>query len=100
MAAGRVPEFEPPWIYVLVLPIPGDPNQSWWVQPYPLVRDDGSWEAFIGVGAEDDQPGTPFDVCAIVSNEWLEPGRYGPEPPLPPSPPPEALSRYCISVTR
>lgn len=100
IAAGQMPDTEPPWIYVLVRPIPGDPNQSWWVQPYPLIGDDGSWQAFIGVGSETDAPGTPFDICAMVSDEELEVGRYGPEPPLAPSPPPSALVRDCISVTR
>lgn len=93
VAAGRVPDTPPPWIYVVLRPIPGDPNQSWWVQPYPLIEASGSWDAFIFVGIESDQPGTPFDICAIVSSERLSVGRYGGL--LPP-----AITRDCISVTR
>ncbi len=90
---GQVPDTEPPWIYVLVRPIPGDPNQSWFVQPFPLIEEGGSWDAFVFVGLETDPSGTPFDICAIVSDEELVVGRYGGEPP-------PALSRDCISVTR
>ena len=93
VAAGQVPDGPPPWVYVVLKPIPGDPNQSWWVQPYPLVGADGSWEAFVFAGIESDSPGTPFDVCAIVSDDVLDVGRFGGE-----SPP--ALERDCVRVTR
>ena len=93
VAPGQVPNTEPPWIYVVIRPIPGDPNQSWFVQPFPLIEEGGSWDAFVFVGLESDPSGTPFDICAIVSNEELEVGRFGGEPP-------PALSRECISVTR
>ncbi len=93
MTPGQVPDTEPPWIYVVVRPIPGDPSQSWFVQPYPVIEEDGSWEAAVSVGLQSDPQGTPFDVCAIVSDQRLAVGRYGGE--LPP-----ALSRDCISVMR
>ena len=93
VGAGRVPDTEPPWIYVLVRPIPGDPNQSWWVQSYPLIEESGSWDAFIFVGLGSDPPGTPFDICAIVSDEPLKVGRFGGVPPT-------AVVRDCVSVTR
>ena len=93
MAAGQVPDNPPPWIYVVIRPIPSDPFQDWWVQPYPLIAADGSWDAFVFVGLEGDPTGTPFDICAIVSNQRLEEGRYGGL--LPPS-----ITRDCISVTR
>src|SRR3990172_1691698 len=68
-------------IYVVVRPIPSDPNQSWWVQPYAAVAPDGRWSGTAYAGIESDVPGTPFDICAIVSEEQLEPGRYGGLPP-------------------
>lgn len=93
IVAGQVPENAPPWIYVVVRPIPSDPNQSWWVQPYPLIEVDGSWNADIYVGLDRDLPGTPFDICAIVSDERLPGGVYGGV-----SPP--ARSRDCVTVVR
>ena len=93
VAVGQVPDTPPPWIYVLVRPIPGDPNQSWWVQPYPLVSGDGTWDAFVFVGLETDVRGTPYDLCAIISNDRLAVDRFGGEPP-------PALARDCIRVTR
>lgn len=93
IASGQVPDNPPPWIYVVIKPIPGDPNQSWWVQPYPLVSADGTWNAFVFVGEESDVRGTPFDLCAIISNDRLAVDRFGGEPPA-------ALSRDCIRVTR
>ena len=88
-----MPETEQPWIYVLVRPIPSDPNQNWFVQPLPSIGEQGSWEASIFVGIESDPAGLPFDVCAIVSTEALAPlDRFEELPP--------ALSRDCISVTR
>jgi len=93
IAAGQFPDSPPPWIFVLVLPKPGDPNQSWWVQLSPLVRGDGGWDAHIFVGQTIDPPGTRFEICAIVSRERLEAGRYGGD--LPP-----AITRDCVSVTR
>ncbi len=94
LAPGQVPEMSPPWIYAAILPLAGrDPNQDWWVQPHPLIEEDGSWDAFIFVGVEEDLPGTPFDICAIISNDRLKVGRYGKSKP-------PALAEHCITVTR
>ena len=93
VATGRVPETEPPWIYVLVRPIPSDPNQSWFVQPYPLIEAGGNWEATIFVGIESDPEGLPFDICAIVTNDLFAPADRLDQLP-------RALSRDCIFVTR
>ena len=93
VAAGQVPDTPPPWVYVAVRPLPGHPDQSWWVQPYPLIGDDGKWDTFIFAGQPGDKEGTPFDICAIVSTAWLPVGQYGGE--LPP-----AITRDCISVMR
>lgn len=93
VSGGQVPDSPTPWIYVVIKPIPYDPAQSWWVQPYPLIQTDGSWDSFVYIGLPSDPPGTPFDICAIISKERLEVGRYGGElPPL--------LTRDCISVVR
>jgi hypothetical protein len=91
--AGQVPDSPGPWIYVIVRPRPGDPTQSWWVQPAPLVNADGSWDDFIFVGLETDPPGTPYDICGIVSQNPLPVGRYGGLPPA-------ALARDCVTVKR
>lgn len=93
IAPGRVPDAPSPWIYVVLRPIPGDPNQSWWVQPHPLVHDDGRWDATVFAGLETDPPGTPYIICAIVSNEEIKVGLYGEKIPV-------ALSRECVSVMR
>lgn len=94
VAAGRVPDISAPWIYVVMLPLAGtDPNQDWWVQPYPRIGDDGGWSAFIFVGVESDVSGTPFEICAITSDQELKVGRVGKD--LPP-----ALTQDCVYVTR
>lgn len=90
---GQVPETPPPWVYVLVRPVPGDPEQSWWVQPYPLLKADGTWEGYAWVGVNPDPAGTPFRICAIISYERLSTGRYGKEPP-------PSIASQCLSVTR
>lgn len=90
---GRFSETPPPWIYVVLKPIPGDPYQHWRIQPHPLVHEDGRWEGTIFAGLETDPSGTPYIICVIVSSEQLEVGRYGKEIPV-------ALSRECIVVNR
>ena len=93
VAPGVSGQFDPPWLYVIVLPNAGDPAQSWWVQNPVVVDADGSWaaRAFVGLGSDD--PDTPYVICAIVSDEVLKPGRFGEEAP-------PALSRECVSVAR
>lgn len=93
VAAGQVPAGPPPWVYVVLKAIPGDPNQSWWVQPFPSVSADGSWSAFVFVGIESDPPGTPVEICAIVSSDRLSVGRYGGTRP-------PAIAVACVSVMR
>jgi len=93
IAPGRAQETSSPWVYIVLKPVPSDPHQSWWVQPHPLVHDDGSWESTIFVGLESDPSGVPFTICVIVSDERIEAGRYGKEIPV-------ALARDCIGVTR
>jgi len=93
IAPGRFPDTPSPWIYIVVKPIPSDPHQSWWVQPYPIVNDSGRWETNIFVGLESDPSGVPFFICAVASDEKIEIGRYGKEIPV-------ALSRDCIAVTK
>lgn len=80
-------------IYVLVRPIPSDPNQEWFVQPAPSLAQDGSWVASVFVGIESDPEGLPFDICAIVTTDLFAQGDRLPQLP-------DALSRDCISVTR
>jgi hypothetical protein len=89
VAPGQVPNSTSPWLYVLVRRTDTE-GVTWWVQSYPVVDPDGTWDTFLGEGIEDMETGTPFDICAIVTNDLLPTG--------PRSETPQAYSRDCVSV--
>jgi hypothetical protein len=80
-------------LYVLVRPIPTDPNQQYWVQAAPVSIGEGLWESDpVYVGRETDTSGTPFGVCAVLTRETLSRGDSLDGLPDGPS--------HCIDVTR
>lgn len=80
-------------LYVLVRPIPDDPNQKYWVQARPTSAGNCRWISNpVYVGVETDSPGLPFALCAIVTDEILSRGESLRELP-------QGLS-HCIDVTR
>lgn len=78
-----------PWLYMLVRRDDGA-EPSWWVQRYPVVQGDGRWNGFLSHGLAGLASGTPFDICAIVSEVSLATGQRDDEP--------RAVARDCVSV--
>lgn len=79
--------------YILVKPIPNDPNQDWWVQALPTVAGEGVWESVpVYLGLETDPPGLPFRICAVATSDILRRGQNLSELP--------AGSSTCIDVAR
>jgi hypothetical protein len=79
--------------YVLVRPIPDDPNQQYWVQAKPVDQGDCLWISDpVGVGVTTDPSGLPFALCAVVTDQPLWRGQSLAQLPEGPS--------DCIDVTR
>jgi len=89
--SGLQPD-QAPYLYVVVKPRPEDPNIPWFVQEPTVPNADGTWQVLAYIGLPEDAPGTPFQICAVVSSELLSPNQQLPSPPQGPS--------HCISVTR
>ncbi len=87
-------EFESPELaYVLVRPIPEDPNQMYWVQAAAESADGNRWESNpVYVGQETDPSGLPFKVCVVITGETLSRGQSLRQLPEGPS--------HCVDVTR
>ncbi len=87
-------EFDSPeFTYVLVRPIPEDPNQQYWVQAAAESQGGNRWISYpVYVGQETDRSGLPFKVCVVISDESLSRGQSLPEKPEGPS--------HCVDVTR
>lgn len=83
---------EPPSLHVLVKPLPGNPEIPWFVQDPATLDADGAWFNQSLVGLPDDAPGTPFSICAVITDEELEPGQELHDLPEGPS--------DCVGVTR
>lgn len=80
-------------LYVLVRPVPDDPNQSYWVQAQPVVDDTGGWSLSpMRVGQPGDQSGLPFKLCVVATTEALNEGQPLGEPPS------GLIS--CLNITR
>lgn len=86
---GQAPRSEPPWLYLMIRRTDGEGPQ-WWVQAHPVVQPNGDWNGFLGEGLSDLAAETPFDICAIVSNDRLLTGRHEETP--------RAFARDCVSV--
>lgn len=73
------------FIVVFVRPKPDDPFQDYWAQQIPQQIDEHRWDARpVYVGVPDDQPGTPFKVCAVIAKSRISPGeRFEMLPPGP-----------------
>lgn len=93
IAPGQAPSSPPPWLYLVLRPVPESAEQSWFVQPVPGVAADGTWDAFIYAGVEADPQGTVYVICAIVTNQQLADGRYGAARP-------PSLASSCVTVAR
>ncbi len=79
--------------YVLVRPIPEDPNQQYWVQAAAESTGGNRWKANpVYVGQETDPSGLPFKVCVVITDETLSRGQSLSEIPEGPS--------HCVDVTR
>lgn len=81
------------FLVVFVRPMPTDPSQDYWAQAIPQQIDEDRWDARpVYVGVPDDQAGTPFNVCAVITRSQISPGesfRTLPEGP-----------HDCVLVTR
>ncbi len=64
------------FLLIFVRPLPGDPNQDYFLQEFPQpIGGRIRWDSRpVYVGAPDDQPGTPFDVCAVMTRSQFDPG--------------------------
>jgi len=62
-------------LVVLVRPFPDSPFQDYHAQAFPQQIDKRRWDARpIYVGIPEDQPGTPFKVCAVITRSQISPG--------------------------
>lgn len=81
------------FLVVFVRPLPDDPFQDYHSQSIPQQIDEHRWHARpVYVGVPDDQPGTPFKVCAVITRSQISPGERFRMLPAGPS--------DCVSVTR
>jgi hypothetical protein len=64
------------FLLIFVRPLPGDPNQDYFLQEFPQpIGGRVRWDSRpVYVGAPDDQPGTPFDICAVLTRSDFDPG--------------------------
>ncbi len=87
-------EFESPeFAHVLVRPIPGDPNQDYWVQELATSTGPNRWVSDpVFIGIESDPSGLPFKVCVVITDSPLSRGQRLRQLP-------EGLS-HCVDVTR
>jgi hypothetical protein len=68
-------------LILLVRPIPDDPNQSWWVQSAPVIKQDGRWTSspvYIGI---DTDRGVPFRLHAVITTQKFALADQLPVPP-------------------
>lgn len=63
------------FIAVFVRPLPDDPSQDYHLQEFPRRIDEHRWVATpVYVGVPDEQPATPFKLCAIITRSPMSPG--------------------------
>jgi hypothetical protein len=67
------------YLYILILPVPSDSNQLWWVQTLPTRNADNWISSPVYIGQTGDAAGLPFEVCAIATNEVLSRGQSWPQ---------------------
>lgn len=65
-------------VYVLVQPQPsaGEGQFEWWISQ-PKMSSDGTWQCNVQLGESNGDIGRTFTVCAIVTKERLQVGKYG-----------------------
>jgi hypothetical protein len=63
---------KPPYIYVFVRPLPGQPGY-WWAQNPVALQPDGTWTNTSYIGLPTDPAGTPFKLCAVISDRLFQP---------------------------
>lgn len=82
------------YLSIWVRPLPSDPNQDYYVQASPYYLSGSQWTSTeVYIGQVGDSTGTPFKVCALVTNQVYSRGEYYYELPA------SSLS-YCVNVTR
>jgi len=82
------------YLSIWVRPLPSDPNQDYYVQASPYYLSGSQWTSTeVYIGQAGDPAGTPFMVCALVTNQVYSRGEYYYELPA------SSLS-YCVNVTR
>lgn len=81
------------FVLVFVRPLPGDPNQDYFLQAFPQPAGDGRWTINpVYVGTPEDQSGTPFNICAVITRVKFHGGERSRTLP--------AGSFDCVGVTR
>ena len=59
-------------LLVFIRILPHDPLSEYWPQQLPQQIDDQRWDARpVYVGAADDQPGTPVEICAVITRSQI-----------------------------
>lgn len=62
-------------LVVLVRPFPDSSFQDYHAQAFPQQIDKRRWDArTVYVGVPEDQPGTPFKICAVITRSQISPG--------------------------
>jgi hypothetical protein len=63
------------FLVVFVRPKPDDPLQDYHAQTSPQQTDGGRWRATpVYVGVPDDEPGTLFKICAVITRSQISAG--------------------------
>ncbi len=70
-SAGLQPG-KPPYVYVFVRPLPGQPGY-WFAQNPVDLQPDGTWTNTSYIGVPTDPAGTPFKLCAVISGRPFQP---------------------------
>ncbi len=63
---------KPPYVYVFVRPLPSQPGY-WWAQNPVDLQSEGAWTNTSYIGLPTDPAGTPFKLCAVISERLFDP---------------------------
>lgn len=70
--SGGLQPGKPPYVYVFVRPLPGQPGY-WWAQNPVELQPEGAWTNTSYIGQPADPAGTPFKLCAVISDRLFQP---------------------------
>jgi hypothetical protein len=70
--SGGLQPGKPPYVYVFVRPLPGQPGY-WFAQNPVDLQPEGTWTNTSYIGQPSDPAGTPFKLCAVISDRLFQP---------------------------